>query len=236
MTALKALVPWSSVLLLLVGVATSASASAIYQYEGNPFTVTPGPFALGDRVTGSFTTNVPLGPGLDFTQIFPLDFEFMAGPVTFRKGDPDLLSWAIRVSTDANGDIVGPSDPTPNGWLVLMHGQPQPGSIPPLHLPSIESCARGDGLCGSAAEDKAALGPDRDSASVARNIDQPGTWSTIVVPEPSILCLFGLGLLGLALSRVSSAPSFGTSFAGAAWCRGLDSNQHVLWTPDPKDD
>lgn len=80
--------------LLMLANAPRASAVTIYQYTGNPFTVTPEPFASGDRVTGSLTLAQPLAPNVDLLDVNDaLDWTFSAGPVTWNKNDAPG-SWA----------------------------------------------------------------------------------------------------------------------------------------------
>jgi hypothetical protein len=167
---------------LLVWVAP-ATADVIYQYTGHPFTDVVSPYTTADFVSGTLQVSTKLPPNqqdIDFTGPQPgepmLDaYTFSDGQQTFTQNNSHFNN--AFVSTDSTGQITA--------WML-------------------------DFATGSADIDTdnepAVVGPgvvrdvgtqEMDVGSVfGQVLGNPGTWT--LVPEPSTVTLFALGLSLLA--------------------------------------
>lgn len=179
---------------LLIAAAAPASANVIYTYEGNPFTtaVNP-PFTAGDRVTGFMEFADTLQANLDRANVgsLLLDWEFSAGPVTWSMGDSGITQEGFLVSTDGDGEIVGPGAAgDPRGWSVVILGEPSAAGVCNTTVSTqnlFESNMFDRGIfCNPGGT------PPFSNPLVSQN---PGTWT--LVPEPSTATLAGFGLLAL---------------------------------------
>jgi hypothetical protein len=100
------------VTILLVAFASSADATVMYEYTGNPFTFVLSPYATSDFVSGSFTVNDPL-PASSSVSPIPLSFSFSDGLQTLT--DASVTASTFSFSTDAQGNFTG--------WFVqLLNG------------------------------------------------------------------------------------------------------------------
>lgn len=93
--------------------------AATYAYTGAPYTLVVnftspcgagpcGDYVVGERVTGQFTTAVPLGSNLVNQNVFPslTSYSFSDGLVTYSSANPNSRVDNFVVSTDAIGRIV----------------------------------------------------------------------------------------------------------------------------------
>ena len=96
--------------MLMVGAVVCCAGPITYNYTGNDFTSAGTPYTTSDSVTGSFTTNAPLGESLSGANITAsvLSFSFFDGVQTINNlttlgASPD----GFHFVTDANGNITG---------------------------------------------------------------------------------------------------------------------------------
>ena len=126
-----------------------------------------------------------------------LDFEFSAGPVAWGMGDPDLTQAGFQVSTDENGNIVGPGTISPRGWAIGLVGNPAATGFCSTTVTTKNFLNSGGFL--QAIDQGIFCAPgDPPSASSPSAAENPGTWTLAQVPEPTTLSLSALVLLGLA--------------------------------------
>ena len=164
---------------------STASALAIYHYEGLPFYRLGQLHRAGDRVTGELTFDEPLAPNLVSAnlKLTLTDFHFNDGRFTYGTGNIG----EVTLSTDEHGAIVGPFlvsmgefggiTVAINQYGVVAEYQPGGPCVP--------------GIC------------DRSPARA-----EPGQWSQ--VPEPTSALLLMSGLVALASrSRRASGHAAG---------------------------
>ena len=153
---------------LLLWVAPS-SATVTYEYKGNPFTTVMGPYTTSDFVSITFTTPDVLAPNLKLQNVAAsvIHSTFSDGVRTFSDpvGTPGLPNPSVFVSTDSNGNIVGP-------WSVFSFPQAADGQ-------QVSTTTNGLDVY-----DIGAIGLD----VAGENSNSPGAWVTIV-PEPSTISL-----------------------------------------------
>jgi len=106
-------------LLIFAALCVSPGVSAAtYVYKGAPYTLVQdfigpcgaGPcanYALGEKITGQFTTAVPLAPNLSSQNILPsvTSYSFTDGVDTYSSADPNARVDDFVVSTDSSGNI-----------------------------------------------------------------------------------------------------------------------------------
>ena len=114
-------------------VATAALGATTYSYTGPLFTSANPPYTLSMRITGSFTTAVPLPPNMPMTAIGPsgnglaLSWSFTDGLNTFTNANSDEFGDAFgdsrrfRVATDGNGFI--------NDWEIVLENHKSPWAV-----------------------------------------------------------------------------------------------------------
>ena len=107
-----------SLFTLAVCCVSSTVSAASYVYKGAPYTLVQdfagpcgeGPcanYVIGEKVTGQFTTAVPLAPNLSNQNILPsvTSYAFSDGVDTYSSADPNVRVDDFVVSTDSNGNI-----------------------------------------------------------------------------------------------------------------------------------
>jgi hypothetical protein len=176
--------------------ATSAHASAVYQYIGNPLTSCVPLCNASENMTvqGTITLSAPLAPNTsypNFPQLVVTGLDFTADLTPIGGPDyhitlGDAKPFAFNAGTDQSGNIVM--------WDLDILNQSN-DEILTANVP------------GSLVADS---GQDHNFFPFADNSDNPGTWkllsSSSSVPEPGsyALGLSGLGLLALMVRQVRS--------------------------------
>jgi hypothetical protein len=188
----------------LIYLAGTASALAIYTYEGHDFSVVAndtsvpgvpgGTYTTSMSVTGSITLSEPLPPDM-----LSLDLSGSVVAYSFTDGRQTLthlnsvVPGGMFVATDAAGNIW---EWAFHLWQFGFQPIPQAGDIRREIVTSwlafsgedvgqIEECVVPTGsVC------------TETSVDLARNVNLPGTWS--VVPTPSSRWLLATGLVALA--------------------------------------
>lgn len=181
----------TAVFLCGLGLASSGAArgDVTYTYTGNALGADPpyslSPFTTSDIVSGFFTLSTPLADDLAFTDITSLvtSFSFGDGLQTFTNSST-LTSEVFEVATDSTGAIDAWEVDlfTSTGGFLSCNGD----------LSDADACSPGNGWgIGGAADETFYPG------AVGLNEADAGKWTA--TPEPSLLGLVGLGLLGMAV-------------------------------------
>ncbi len=160
---------WIVAFALMVLPVFCVQADAIYQYEGDPFTVADPPYAVGDRVNGEFSVALPIKPSLPMTDISSVitDFSFTDGQQTRTPANTTICGF--EVATDAAGNIVD--------WLVLLREAPTPAVGDPQQFMDLAT-----------AMDQVGTGPspgtacDTIAATVVAVNATGGNWSAMLPP------------------------------------------------------
>jgi hypothetical protein len=157
---------------------SSARASVVYTYEGNPFNLIQIPYTTGDRVTGSLTLATALAANLILAPVVPLSFSFSDGLQTISELNADI-SKIIDISTDDAGDI--------SQWEIRL-------SILPDRIATVSKTGQVDDFGASTTHDEI-------TAVFSSIQDEPGVWTSSISPTPlpAALPMFGTGLSVLGL-------------------------------------
>jgi MYXO-CTERM domain-containing protein len=190
----------ASLLLGLILLSASASASIVYTYVGNNFTLASGVFTTSDHITFSFTLDNPVvtSPSVG---VAPTAWSFNAGPLTFGSATAGA-TLELFVYTTAAGL---PSGVCINGLYTQASGTSRLSAS----LATSNGALLVQTVCASTTNVQESVGifpSNQDPFSFAA-VDGMGSWSmrevTAVnaIPEPAPLALGALGLLALALLR-----------------------------------
>jgi len=164
-------------------------ATAVYTYEGNPFTSADAPFTTSDRVTATLTLDSALGPNFafsDITGLAGLSLEMSAG--SFQLAFPANELNEVSVGTDALGDI--------SQWNVIL-------------CSSIQDCIQTTNTSGDLVDTFPLNDP------LVASVSAPGTWTTepaaSVSTAPSVLLLISgltawVRLRGRLSRELSTSP------------------------------
>lgn len=171
------------------GMASQASAIAIYTYTGNNFDTIgdsfppSGSYTTADSVSGSITMANPIGPNQTGVSLNPnlISYSFTDGRTAITDASPTSTESFQSIDTDASGNIIG--------WRIELRIFPVNPSAMRFRILTFNSGAVDD--LGNILQ--SSTGPT-DFGSVSGNA---GTWS-LAVPEPGTSLLLATGLAMLA--------------------------------------
>jgi hypothetical protein len=157
-----------------------AAADATYVYVGNHFWFaqnSPGfpQFSTSDYVTASLTFSSPLAPNMSLQSVTPISWYTAVKNVpgfVFTSSDQPSNTFSLEITTDSSGNII-------QWYLGVNSGASYVGTK--YYWSSINGMVIAD---------------SGSQTSWGFNMDNPGTWSSNVVPtpEPCTLALAGAGV------------------------------------------
>lgn len=187
---------------LLCVAASPAWATVIYTYTGNSFDTFID--ESGDSPIYNETMNVTVNleldslllPNLDEQDVNPISFSISDGINTIDNSntvDPDYVLLHFNFSTDSLGDIID--------WAIIG----QIHNTGPLEDRWYIETVHNNSSTGMQTRDYGRIGvssgyPDEDYDS-GELLDNRGIWTVSTVPEPSILALLSLGLVGIGFTQ-----------------------------------
>jgi len=170
--------------------AVAAQSSPVtYQYTGSLYSWANGPFDTSMRIEGTVTFASPLptnAPLQDFSSMVTShDFTDGVHFYTYAPLEPPFYDPIYYLETDSAGSVVawsviGNAYTASGTWSFSINSAPSHPSYPPY--PVFDGIAFAD-----------------DSIGVCARSASPGTLA--LVPEPSVLTLYGFGLIALAMTR-----------------------------------
>ena len=187
-------------------VSTAAYGVTTYSYIGPLFTSAVAPYTMSMRITGTFTTAVPLPPNMALTPIGPLgnglalSWSFTDGVNTLTDVNSDEfgLSAQYAVATGSNGAITD--------WAIWLESHKSPWSVGETNLFVIEVESGGDndnaeqgGTCNAVTAghcSNASFGTERGST------DTVGVWTGGSLPVTAVPTLSAWGVLLLVALMV----------------------------------
>jgi hypothetical protein len=180
--------PKSAVLALAVGLLTAVSVQAApitYKYTGHGFNIlATGPYTNDMFVTALVTLAVPLAPNMGLDIVSPTAFTITDGVQTITN--LNATSTFFFFATDPAGQITT--------WEIVAD-RDLVGGIHTFNLPDDT---------GGFITDEASLGNE----GFAYNIDNPGVWAGIAVPDAaSTLSLLSLSLTALGVAAWGLKPT-----------------------------
>lgn len=186
------LIPWLVVGSILCW-APACRGGATYAYTGQPFddvgsSILPCPDVCG--LSGWFSVALPLPANMPFGSISPIAFSFTDGQVTLDDSNVIGSDYGIFASTDGLGQI--------NTWEISLAALVPSGAEYTI-LESFDYVGFSGPLCNGDCVSDFVIQYNTGPNQVAGNGSTPGTWT--LVPEPSTVCLLGIGLMGIAALR-----------------------------------
>ena len=210
-------IAWSICALMTLCFPTALTA-ATYLYAGAPYTSTTnytipcegGPcanFALGQKISGQFTTSVPLVPNLVMYNVYPsvTSYLFTDGINSYSSDSPNTRVVFLNISTDAAANITlaqvvielwqtGFNPHAPNDRISFLQ----------IFYPNIADTAVNNGICSTLGTSIAgvpnsciAILTSDPSTSAATGLTS-GAWSISLAQCQPITTLSDVGLLLLA--------------------------------------
>lgn len=171
--------------LLVLVVAPSARADAIYTYGGNGLTVFENPSLLPAGVvglSGSMTLTAPLGSNFS-GNVTPTAFSFTDGATTLTQLNAPLANDLFSFATDSSGAIIS--------WDVQLCMAAPGCPMPLIYFETVNTPRWGT-------DDAVLYLAANGSSGEAYNSSSPGVWAdATATPEPSALVLLASGLIGL---------------------------------------
>jgi hypothetical protein len=165
--------------------AQPASASVIYEYTGNDFTIVSGSYTTAMKVTVTLTLAQPLLASQTFLDVVPESYSFNDGVQTLTTGGQ------FRFSTDASGSITA--------WVVdaiVLTPLSRQTMITTLQ-PGVTTDS-GSGITCSVAP-FGCPGPNEVilTNQTGSNLNDASIWRVAAVPEPSTWAMAILGFVGI---------------------------------------
>jgi hypothetical protein len=194
--------------LLLCFVASTAGATAIYTYQGNPFNDfrTRGapsfpPYDSSNAVTISIVLAAPLAPNTGAAYDDVIAFTFNDGQATLDETNSKLNDGFGAFGFGVGADGLPYSNSGGGSWILLA------AELGTLGIERLQRQINSWGIDQTATFNT----PPYDSGSqtlldaqgseidttFGAVFDNPGTWSLVVIPEPGTALLMGLGLTAL---------------------------------------
>jgi hypothetical protein len=169
----------------LAAVSSSALADQVtYIYTGNDYTMADGLYSLSDYISASFTFSSPLPDNLALTTPLIVSWTITDGVVDLSSSS-NFLS-VEEFATNAAGRITQ--------WIIGADELPGPPAQLGEYMQTFNSPV-------AFVEDYSTVDYTNNSAPVALNINDPGSWSLLQqstpIPEPGTAALVWLG--GVAL-------------------------------------
>jgi hypothetical protein len=193
----------AAVFSISLAVAGTASATAIYSYQGNNYVTVvdkdppAGTYTTSMSIAGSFTLATPLSPNLNAQAITSEVLSFWMDDGRTTVTDATAASHSLTVSTDALGNITDWQWQSIDDVVYDYEGDQstsinsQKTATFTQDLGQLNECISFGSNC---------LGAQGDQAS---NVNNAGTWT--LIPEPGTGILVMTGLLGLAACRMRGA-------------------------------
>jgi len=162
---------------LELGLSAPASATAMYTYTGNDFTIVTSPYTTSMSVTASMTLTNPIGPNQTNVDEVPnlIALSMFDGVQTINLSTPSVAPIAT-FTTNSAGNITN--------WDVEL-----PVSLQ-FHIIYTENDS-------TLVQDAGQL----FNGAAGANSSQPGVWTLVSVPEPSSVVLLAVGLVAMAGAR-----------------------------------
>jgi hypothetical protein len=177
--------------LLLAFSAVPAQATVIYTYTGQSFTSTFGTVDATDSVSATLSLDEALAADItsatDISSLAGFALTLSAGPSIIANTSANVHYMRSEVTTDALGRIAE--------WRFDLSWSPTPvehSSIFTRHWP---------GYNADLVIDSRVIGGARGDYDGYGSVGPKGFWISTTVPEPSIIALFALGLVGIGFAR-----------------------------------
>jgi hypothetical protein len=161
-----------------------ASAVAIYDYAGNPFTLAVPPYTTSMFVTATVTLDAPLPDGLSLSDItgLPGGFSLTTSDQVRTLSTTDPLVFAQFQVTTEGGSIV---EWVVSNQIIGDHAISTQSVRPPTPFVTIDRVTN-----------------VATASTLAFVFDSPGPWTlrAVAVPVPTTAILLATGMVGLGLA------------------------------------